>query len=436
MGKKIKSEMDAQRERFVNGAVERGVKRDTAHEVFDACAKFAEYGFNKSHSAPYAYISYQTAYMKANYPVEFLAASMTLDTDNTDKLMLFAREADKIGIKVRPPSVNESELEFAVKDGEIIYALAALKNVGAGAIEQVVAERNSSGRFASISEFATRLDAKTMNRRALESLVKSGAFDNLNPNRAQVFDAIDMIMATASRANAGEAAGQDDLFGSGGAAPQMVLPARDAWLAMEKLNREFEAVGFYLSGHPLDDYLKPLERLNVESWASFRTKVLTRGAKAARLAGTLIYRQERRSRQGNKFAFLGFSDPTGQYEAVCFSDTLAQSRDLLEAGKSLILVVEAEADGEEVKLRIQSVQELENAAKGLVTGMKVYLRDEKTFNSVAARLSNGGRAPVQIVVMTDDGSDVIVQIGDKFTVSPQIMAAVKAINGVVGVEEI
>jgi DNA polymerase III subunit alpha len=436
MGKKIKSEMDAQRERFVNGAVERGVKRDTAHEVFDACAKFAEYGFNKSHSAPYAYISYQTAYMKANYPVEFLAASMTLDTGNTDKLMLFAREAEKIGIKVRPPSVNESELEFAVKEGEIIYALSALKNVGAGAIEQVVDERNEKGRFASVPDFATRLDAKTMNRRALESLIKAGAFDPLNPNRAQLFDAIDRIMSAATESSQNQAAGNMELFANDISQPHLVLPARDAWLPMEKLNREFEAVGFYLSGHPLDDYLKPLERLNVESWASFRTKVLTRGAKAAKLAGTLIYRQERRSRQGNKFAFLGFSDPTGQYEAVCFSDTLAQSRDLLEPGKSLLLVVEAEADGEEVKLRVQNVQELESAANSLVTGMKVYLRDEKTFNSVAVRLSNGGRAPVQIVVMTDEGSDIVVQIGDKFTVSPQIMAAVKAINGVVGVEEI
>jgi DNA polymerase III subunit alpha len=436
MGKKIKSEMDAQRERFVNGAVERGVKRDTAHEVFDACAKFAEYGFNKSHSAPYAYISYQTAFMKANYPVEFLAASMTLDTGNTDKLMLFAREAEKLGIKLRPPSVNESELEFAVQDGEIIYALSALKNVGAGAIEQIVAQRAENGRFTSIHDVATRLDSKTMNRRALESLVKAGAFDGLNPNRAQILDGVDMIMAAASNTSENLAAGNMELFGSDPSINKLTLPHRDAWLPMEKLNREFEAVGFYLSGHPLDDYLKPLERLNVESWASFRSKVLNRGATAAKIAGTVIYRQERRSRQGNKFAFLGFSDPTGQYEAVCFADTLAQSRELLEPGKSLLLRVEAEADGEEVKLRIQGVEDLEIAARSLVKGMKVYLRDEKTFNSVLARLTNSGRAPVRIVVMTEEGSDITVQIGDKFTVSPQIMAAVKAISGVVAVEEI
>ncbi len=435
MGKKIKSEMDAQRERFVEGAVERGVKRDTAHEVFDACAKFAEYGFNKSHSAPYAYISYQTAYLKANHPVEFLAASMTLDTGNTDKLMLFSREAEKIGVKVCPPSVNESEIEFAVKDGTILYALSALKNVGAGAIEHMVAMRNEQGPYKSVHDFAQRIDSRQLNRRALESLAKAGAFDALNPNRAQIFDAIDLIMSAANRSTSEQATGQEDMFGSGGAAPQISLPQRDAWMAMEKLNREFEAVGFYLSGHPLDDYLKPLARLNVETWSNFRTKVLTRGATAAKLAGTLIYKQERRSRQGNKFAFLGFSDPTGQFEAVCFSDTLALTRELLEPGKSVILRVEAEAEGEDVKLRIQGVERLDDATKAMTSGLKIYIRDEKPIPSLAARLTNGGRAPVEIVVMTEEGSDIIVRLGDKFTVSPQIAAAVKAITGVVTVED-
>jgi DNA polymerase III subunit alpha len=435
MGKKIKSEMDAQRERFVNGAVGRGVNRDLAHEVFDACAKFAEYGFNKSHSAPYAYISYQTAFLKANHPVEFLAASMSLDSGNTDKLAMFRREAQKCGVKVVSPSINQSEVDFAVRDGAIFYSLAALKNVGAGAVEHLVATRNATGPFMSIADFAKRIEAKSLNRRALESLVKAGAFDGLNPNRAQLLEGIDAVIATANRTTSEQQAGQNDLFGGAAEKSDLALPAREAWLPMDKLSNEFEAVGFYLSGHPLDDYVKALARLNVDTWNGFREKVLRQGASAAKLAGTVTYKQERRSKQGNKFAFLGFSDPTGQFEAVCFSDTLNASRELLEPGKAVILRVEAEVDGEDVKLRVQGVEPLDNLAASMTTGMRVYVQDSLSTESIAKRLTNGGRAPVRIVLMMGDGGEVEIELGKKFTVTPQVMAAVKAIQGVVHVEE-
>jgi DNA polymerase III subunit alpha len=435
MGKKIKSEMDAQRERFINGAIARDVDKDIAIQVFDACAKFAEYGFNKSHSAPYAYISYQTAYMKANYPVEFLAASMSLDAGNTDKLALFRREAQVLGVKVRPPSINESEVDFAVKDGSIIYSLAALKNVGAGAVEHLVQTRNEAGRFTSIADFAKRVDARSMNKRAMESLVKAGAFDGLHPNRAQLLDGVEMIIATANRSASEQAAGQDDLFGGGETAQDMKLPPREPWLPMDKLNSEFEAIGFYLSGHPLDDYLKPLARSNIETWAAFREKALQRGATAARLAATLSYKQERRSRQGNKFAFLGFSDPTGQFEAVCFSDTLAASRDLLEPGKAVVLRVEAEVEGDEVKLRVQSVESLDSVTANMTTGMDIFVRNAKPVASIQKRLVNGGKAPVRVVVILEDRREVEILLGTKFTVTPQVMAAVKAIEGVEDVKE-
>ena len=435
MGKKIKSEMDAQRERFVDGAVERGIKRDLAHEIFDACAKFAEYGFNKSHAAPYAYISYQTAYLKANHPVEFLAASMSLDSGNTDKLALFRREAQKTGVKVVSPSVNEGEVDFAVRAGTILYSLAALKNVGAGAIEHLVQARSDAGAFTSIADFAKRIDGKAMNRRALESLVKSGAFDPLNPNRAQVLAAVDAMIATANRTTQEVAAGQNDLFGGAEATAELPMPVCEAWLPLDKLRNEFESIGFYLSGHPLDDYQKPLSRLNVDSWTVFRDKVLTKGVTAARLAGTVTHKQERRSRQGNKFAFLGFSDSTGQFEAVCFADTLNASRDLLEPGTAVVLRVEAEPDGDEVKVRVQSVEPLERLAATMSSGMKIFVRDSTPLESIAKRLTNGGSAPVRVVVVLGPGSEVEIELGKKFTVTPQVMAAVKAVHGVEDVRE-
>ena len=437
MGKKIKKEMDDQRENFLKGAIERGIDSAIAVNIFDACAKFAEYGFNKSHSAPYAYISYQTAFLKANHPVAFLAASMSLDMGNTDKLQVFRQEAQRIGVRIIPPSVNTSEVDFAVKDNAVLYSLSALKNVGAGAIEHLVEKRNAQGPFVSLGDFARRINAHVLNRRALESLVKAGAFDDLEPNRARVFDGVDAILAMANRTTAEAEVGQDDLFGQvSGRKEDVPLPVREAWLPMERLSNEFEAVGFYLSGHPLDDYMVRLQRLGVDTWTSFHDKALTKGATAAKLAGTITHRQERRSKSGNKFAFVGFSDPTGQFETICFSDTLAASRDLLEPGKAVLIRVEADVDGEEVRLRLQGVEELERAAAQITAGLTIFVRDAKPIDSIAQRLANGGKAPVKLILQMDKGREVEVILGNKFTVTPQIKGAIKAISGVVDVQDL
>jgi DNA polymerase III subunit alpha len=437
MGKKIKKEMDDQKERFVQGAVKNNVDAKKADDIFELVAKFAGYGFNKSHAAAYAVVAYQTAYLKANYPVEFLAASMSLDVGNTDKLMLFRREAQRLGIKVVPPSVNGSGVDFAVKDGTILYSLAALKNVGAGAIEQIVSVRNEGGPFKSLGDFSRRVDARALNRRALESMTKAGAFDTLNPNRAQVVDGIDSIIGIANRTASEAAAGQNDMFGGMQAASDdLVLPRRDAWLPMEKLAQEFEAVGFYLSGHPLDEYTKPLARLGVESWLSFQEKVLTKGATAAKLAGTITYKQERRSKTGNKFAFVGFSDPTGQFETIVFSDTLSAVRDLLEPGKAVIARVEADVDGEEIKLRLQGLEVLDKAAASIVQGIQIFVRDTNSLESISKRLAPGGRAPVRLTLIMDQGREVEIGLGSKFAITPQVKGAIKAISGVLDVQDL
>ncbi len=438
MGKKIKKEMDDQRAVFMKGAADNGIDKDIAKATFDACAKFAEYGFNKSHSAPYAFISYQTAYLKANYPVEFLAASMTLDMGNTDKLMLFKREAERIGIKVLPPSVNAGGVDFAVKDGAIIYSMAALKNVGAGAIAEIIVARDEQGAFKSLGDFARRVPPHALNRRALESLVKAGAFDALNANRAVVLETVDSIIGIAGRNASEAAAGQNDMFGSvnGGIADEIVLPRRDAWLPMEKLSHEFDAVGFYLSGHPLDEYAKALNRLGVESYASFREKALTKGATAARLAGTVTMKQERRSKQGNKFAFVGFSDPSGQFETVVFSDQLAAARELLEPGRAVVLRVEADVEGEEVKLRLQGVEALDKAAATITQGIQIFMRDASAIANIAKRLQTGGRSPARVTLMLEGGREVEIGLGSKFNINPQIKGAVRAMDGVVDVQDL
>ena len=436
MGKKIQAEMDAQKQRFVEGSVDNGVDKRQAEDIFELVNKFAGYGFNKAHSAAYGLIAYQTAWLKANHPVEFLAASMSLDRGNTDKLLVFKREADRMGVTVNPPGVNRSGVDFTVANGAIQYSLAALKNVGEQAVEHIVAVRDEGGPFMSLGDFARRIDPRMMNKRALESIAKAGGFDELNPNRAQVLKGIESIMAMANRTATEAEIGQSDFFGGGGdmGAEELPLPATEPWLPMDKLQAEFEAVGFYLSGHPLDDYLTLLPKLGAESWAGFRAKALN-GASAARLIGTVTYKQERRSKTGNKFAFIGFSDPTGQFEAVCFSDTLNATRDLLEAGKPLLLRVEADVEGEEIKLRLQGVEPLDDRADRVAMGLKIFVSDTKPLDLIQSRLTNGGNAPVHLVMSLPDRHEVEIALGRKFTVNPKIKAAIKAVPGVVYVED-
>ena len=321
MGKKIRSEMQEQRAHFVKGSTERGIDRQQADAIFDLLERFAEYGFNKSHAAAYALVAYQTAYMKANYPVEFLAASMTLDMGNTDKLSEFRSEAERLGIKVVPPSVNRSSVAFDVESGAIHYSLAALKGVGAQAVESIVTARGGKP-FADLSDFAGRINPRAVNKRVLESLAASGAFDELEVNRARAYASVDTVLGSAQRAHDSAVVGQSELFGGPAARTPLVLPSVEPWPPAERLQKEFDAIGFFLSGHPLDDYAPALQRMRVQSWAEFSRSVKA-GASAGRVAGSVVSRQERRTRTGSKMGIIGLSDPSGHYEAVLFSEGLA-----------------------------------------------------------------------------------------------------------------
>lgn len=438
MGKKIKKEMAAQRQRFVSGAVERGVDREQADSIFDLLQRFADYGFNKSHAAAYALVAYQTAYLKANYPVEFLAASMTLDMGNTDKLAEFRREAERIGVAVVPPNVNRSGRAFDVAEGQVIYALAALRGVGSHAVDTITRTRGERP-FADLADFAARIDARAMNKRTLESLAAAGAFDCLEPNRARAFGAVDAVLAHAQRAGADALSGQSELFGGSGARAALHVREAEEWLPAERLKREYDAVGFFLSGHPLDDYATALARLRVLPWAEF-SKSVKAGATPSRLAASVVSRIERRTRTGGKMGILGLSDPTGHYEAVIFSEGLSQFRDLLEPGSAVLLNVGAEAQGEDVRVRIHSVESLDEAAAKTQRGLRVFLESKEPIEPVAKRLIGGtnGRGEaageVSFVLMLESGTEVEVKLPGRYPVSPQAAGAMKAVPGVVEVE--
>ena len=440
MGKKIKKEMAAQRERFVTGAMERGVEREQADSIFDLLQRFADYGFNKSHAAAYALVAYQTAYLKANYPVELIAATMTLDLGNTDKLAEFRREAERLGIVVEPPSVNRGAREFDVSDGRIIYSLAALRGVGAQAVEAIVKAR-AEGPFADLADFASRIEPRAVNKRALESLAAAGAFDCLEPRRARAFGAVDAILAHSQRAGADAAAGQSELFGGIGAMPVLNVQEVEDWLPTERLNREYDAAGFFLSGHPLDVYASALKRLRVQSWTEFARNVKA-GAGSGRLAASVVSRVERRTKTGNKMGVLGFSDPTGHFEAVIFSEGLAQFRDLLEPGSAVLLQVGGEAQGDDVRVRIHNVESLDEAAAKTQRGLRVVLQSPDPIELVAKRLNGGtsGRGDatgeVSFLLQLDGGAEVEVKLPGRYPISPQIAGAMKAVPGVLEVESL
>ena len=451
MGKKDKAEMAAQQARFVDGAIANGVKKEEAVYIFELVDKFAGYGFNKSHAAAYAMVSYQTAYMKAHFREEFLAASMSLDMGNTDKLAMFAGEARKSGIIVRPPCVNASEVDFGAeppaqgtKSGAIRYSLSALKNIGAAAVETIVKERTANGAYKSLGDFANRLDPKALNKRGIETLAKGGAFDSLNANRAAVAANADTMLALAQRRSSNSAQGTTDLFGGGDKAPDLALRAADAWPPMERLAAEFEAVGFYLSGHPLDQYERVLAKLGVKRYTEFEAAT-ARGATAGRLAGIVIAARERRSQKGNKYAFATFSDMTGQFEAVIFSDTLAAARDLLEPGTAVIVSVEAERDGETIKLRAQSIEALDKAAANVPRNLKIVL-DRRIVQAGKARLGDirammkptgqrGGEIRI-VMPLEDHGKEMEWTLPGRFDISPQDMGKLSTMPGVAEVVDV
>jgi DNA polymerase III subunit alpha len=458
MGKKIRAEMDKQRVRFVEGATKNGVTKDQADTIFDLLAKFADYGFNKSHAAAYALVSYHTAYMKAHYPVEFIAASMTLDLNNTDKLSEFRAEAIRLGIKVQPPSINRSGPTFEVSENTIYYALAALKGVGPQAIELIVEARKKGGPFTSLADFAARVNPRAINKRIIESLAAAGAFDGLDSNRARVFAGADAIVAACQRANEAATSGQNDMFGNAADAPTIVLPQIDGWLPAERLRREYDAIGFFLSGHPLDDYAVALKRLRVQSWAEF-SRAVKSGATAGKVAATVVSRMERRTKTGNKMGIMGLSDPTGHFEAVLFSEGLAQYRDVLEPGAAVLLQLGAELQGDDVRARVLHAEPLDDAAAKTQRGLRIFLRDTKPLDSIVKRLQgpeaaapNGhgaaakaaapplvpraaaGEGEVSLVMMLDLETEVEMKLPGRFKVSPQIAGAIKAVIGVVDVQ--
>jgi len=446
MGKKIQEAMDAERPKFLKGSAENGVNEKKALEVWHLLDKFANYGFNKSHAAAYAVVSYQTAWLKANHPVEFMAGVMNCDLHLTDKLAVYAEEVRRtLDIEIIPPCVNRSEAMFDVKDGKILYALGALKNVGVEAMKLITEARHEGGPFATLFDLARRVDLKRVGKRPLENLARAGGFDQLDPNRRRVLDGLDALTAYSGAIFEQRASNQVSLFGEAGEdLPEPRLMPVEDWLPMERLTEEHAAIGFYLSGHPLDDYMAPLKRQGVMTLAEVTAKA-ERGPHVARIAGTVSGKQERKSARGNRFAFVQASDPTGLYEVTVFSEALEQNREHLEPGKRVLLTVQAELEADQLKMLVRGAQPIDSAVAqpGSSLGLRIYVEDPGAVTNVASLLERmsrekaTGRGPIELRLMAEDiGGEVDVSLGQNLPVSPQFKSALKAVPGVLTVEEV
>ena len=436
MGKKIKSEMDSQREVFVEGAVARGVSKSQASQIFELVAKFADYGFNKSHAAAYALVAYQTAYFKANYPVEFMAASMSFELRDTDKIATFRQELERIGIPLLPPDINASGVNFTVEGGAIRYALAAIKNVGDAAMRAVIAEREANGPFASVFDFAARLSAGVANKRQLENMVRAGAFDNLEPNRRKLYDAVELLLRHGESAD--RHSGQVSLFGSGPnmGMPEPALPEIPDWPPLERLNCEQEAIGFYLSSHPLKAYRSVLEALNTIACAQLVDHA-NQGLDSVQVAGVVLNVQERDS-NGRRFAFVQLSDPTGSFEVAFFQDAFSSARELLEPGRFLLIRATIRAEGDMAKLTAQRAEDLERKAVDRMKGLEIHFSDSTPLEPLKSilRRQGAGAGRIVFVVKTPRRGDVEVALKESYALSPAVRAEIGALPGVSSVQDL
>ncbi|RAI60524.1 DNA polymerase III subunit alpha [Roseicella frigidaeris] len=443
MGKKIAKEMEQQRAIFTEGAVRNGIEPAKATEIFDMMAKFAEYGFNKSHAAAYALVSYQTAWLKANHPVAFLAASMTLDLDKTEKLANHMQEASRLGIPVLPPDVNRSGAEFLVEATEegkpaIRFALAAVKRVGAQAMRDLVRARDAKGPFGSIAEFAHRVDPKLLNKMQIENLAKAGAFDSLERNRAKLVGGAEVILRRAQAAAEERVSAQIALFGGAGSRPEPLRIAEiPDWPQLEKLAFEAEAVGFHLSAHPLDTYKSVLQRLGVTPSARISERARA-GAARLKLAGTVVASKERPTRTGSRMAWVTLSDAAGSYEVTLFSEVLSRSRELLAEGTAVLCTAEARLDGEMLRLTAQEFEGLEKAAQQVGQGIRLWLEGEAGVPVIRDLLAKEGRGRGRVVVVarTGQGQEVELALPGGFNVSPRLVQQMRVVPGIAEVETV
>jgi DNA polymerase-3 subunit alpha len=443
MGKKIQAEMDAQRDTFVKGCGEHnGIDAKTANELFDLIDKFAGYGFNKSHAAAYALLSYQTAWLKAHYPHEFFAASMSFDSHQTDKLSIFIDDMRRLGVEIAPPSVNDSEADFSVgRSGEglaVRYALGALKGVGEKAMEALVAER-AKGDFTSLDDFANRIDPKLLNRRQIEALAAAGAFDCIEPDRPRAFAGAESLLACASSSAHERSTGQGGLFGGDIAiAPALQLPAAEPWTLAERMTREKDAFGFYFSSHPVEQYEAIISARGARSYGDICDNVeMTPGTRIPMTMAAMVESARPRvSQRGNRFLNLTLSDRSGQFQSSCFDEQTGKVLEALAAeGGCAMLSVELDLlEGEETpRVTVRGAQSLADIAATAALQLTCRVDMPSAIEDIARLLVRRDDARGRVIVTTIDpltDEEIRIELGRGFALGPDTVSRLDMIAGI------
>ena len=412
MGKKKRAELEKQKQGFIAGALKNGISKDVAASIFLKIEPFAEYGFNKSHAAAYAIISYQTAFLKTYYPKEFFAASMTMDLSNQNKLGEFHEELKRIDIKVVRPDINKCFADFQFDENNFYYALGGIKSVGYEAISNVVKERKENGEFKSINDFLNRVNPKDINKLQLEGLVKAGAFDNIDNNRQALFNSIPNFILKTKSIYENKAANQIDLFGSDEEQDNEIVLNIEDWKFEDRLSREFEAVGFFISDHPLNQFKEIFDDYKIVDYAKFN---LDDNIKDANIAATLLKITERKTAKGNSYGVIKFTDLTSVFELFIFSDILELNREVLIEGSSLIITLIKTISNDESRFKrinVQKIASLKDLFNKPVNEIIFNIKSVKDIDKISDLVNEEGTTEVKINIK-DEKNDISFKLKNR-----------------------
>ena len=401
MGKKKRAELEKQKQNFINGAVNNGISKEVAAGIFLKIEPFAEYGFNKSHAAAYAIISYQTAFLKTYYPKEFIAASMTMDISNQNKLSEFYEELKRLNVEIIRPDINECFADFRNDDTKFYYALGGIKAVGYEAISNIVQERNKNGKYKSINDFIKRVNPKDINKLQLEGLVKAGAFDNLIKNRQSLFNSIPNLITKSKNIFENKSANQIDLFSDEINEEESLISSIEDWKFEERLSKEFESVGFFISDHPLNQFKEIFNDYKIMSYQDFDNGE----NKNANIAATLLKIQERKTAKGTPYAVLKLTDLSSVFELFIFSDVLEINREILKEGNSLILTLVKSSSDEENRFRrtnVQKIASLKNLFNNPINEATFDLKSLKELDEISKFLTDPGNTQINIKIKDNE----------------------------------
>ena len=402
MGKKKRAELEKQKQGFIAGALKNGIAKDVAAGIFLKIEPFAEYGFNKSHAAAYAIISYQTAFLKTYYPKDFIAASMTMDITNQNKLSEFYEELKRLNIEITRPDINECFADFRTIDNKFYYALGGIKAVGFEAISNVVKERTENGKFQSINDFLNRVNPKDMNKLQLEGLVKAGAFDNINKNRQSLFDSIPNFILKTKNIFENKSVNQIDLFSEDEASQNNIINEIEDWKFEERLSKEFEAVGFFISDHPLNQFTEIFDDYKIIDYSKFNS---SDEIKNANIAATLLKAQERKTAKGNSYAVLKLTDLTSVFELFIFSDILELNREILKEGNSLLLTLVKSISNDEnrfKRINVQKIGSMMDLFNSPINEVSFDINSDENLDAISKILAEDGKTEVNINMVVDD----------------------------------